>query len=64
MAPNGKVLLINVLFKGQSGDTGVNQAVKTIRDDSTANLKNTGLVSGLTGNAAISVDTTNAYSAA
>jgi RND superfamily putative drug exporter len=64
LSPNGKVLLINVLFKGQPGDTGVNQAVKTIRDDSTAYLKNTGLVSGLTGNAAISVDTTNAYSSA
>ncbi|HEY1633833.1 MAG TPA: MMPL family transporter [Acidimicrobiales bacterium] len=64
LAPNGKVLLINVLFKGQPGDTGVNQAVKIVRDDSTAFLKNTGLVSGLTGNAAISVDTTNAYSSA
>jgi RND superfamily putative drug exporter len=64
LAPNGKVQLINVAFKGQPGDTGVNQAVKTIRNDSTAFLKNTGLVSGLTGNAAISVDTTNAYSSA
>src|SRR5204862_5518313 len=39
-------------------------AVKTVRDDWTAFLKHTGLVSGLTGNASISVDTTNAYSSA
>ena len=64
LSPNGKVQLINVAFNGQPGDTGVNQAVKTVRDDSTAFLKNTGLVSGLTGNASISVDTTNAYSSA
>jgi RND superfamily putative drug exporter len=64
LAPNGKVQLINIAFKGQPGQTNVNTAVKTIRTDSTAFLKNTGLVSGLTGNAAISVDTTNAYNSA
>jgi RND superfamily putative drug exporter len=61
ISQNQKVQLISVIFEGQAGETAVNNAVVTVRNDTTAYFRGTGLVGGLTGNAAISVDTTNAY---
>jgi putative drug exporter of the RND superfamily len=58
---NGKVGALQVAFKGQPGDSQVNSAVTTVRDKSDAYLAGSGLENGLTGNAAISVDTTAAY---
>ena len=49
-SPNGKVAALQVVFDGQPGNSLVNSAVGSVR-----------LTSGLTGNAAISVDTSNAY---
>ncbi len=61
LSKNGKVQIVQVIFKGQPGDPGVSAAVPTIRDKATAFLSGSGLTSGLTGNAAIQVDTTGAY---
>lgn len=58
---NGKVAALQVAFKGQPGDSLVNSAVTTVRDKSDAYLAGSGLKNGLTGSAAISVDTTAAY---
>ena len=58
---NGKVAALQVAFKGQPGDSQVNSAVTTVRNKSDAYLAGSGLKNGLTGNAAISVDTTDAY---
>lgn len=64
LSRNGKVYLINVLFNGQPGAPGVNAAVPVIRDNSTSLLKGSGLEAGLTGSAAIQVDTVSAYNTA
>jgi RND superfamily putative drug exporter len=64
LSPNKKVYLMQVTFKGQPGATQVNSAVVAIRRDTDAFLKGTGLSGGLTGNAAIQVDTTKAYDTA
>lgn len=61
VSSDGKAVALQVVFDGQPGDDQVNAAVPVIRDDAEAQLANTGLVSGLTGNAAIQVDTTAAY---
>jgi putative drug exporter of the RND superfamily len=58
---NGKIAALQVAFKGQPGDSLVNSAVTTVRDKSDAYLAGSGLKDGLTGSAAISVDTTAAY---
>jgi RND superfamily putative drug exporter len=64
ISQNQKAQIVTVVFTGQPGSTVVNNAVDTIRTDTTAYFRGTGLVGGLTGNAAISVDTTNAYASA
>jgi RND superfamily putative drug exporter len=61
LSANGKVMAAQVVFNGQPGDTHVNSAVDSVRSKSDAYLAGSGLKNGLTGNAAISVDTTNAY---
>ena len=61
LSANGKVIAAQVVFAGQPGDSKVNSAVDTVRTKTTAYLAGSGLRSGLTGNAAISVDTTSAY---
>jgi RND superfamily putative drug exporter len=50
-----------VVFKGQPGNDDVNSGVNLVRSKTGAYLAGSGLKDGLTGNAAISVDTTNAY---
>lgn len=64
LSSDKKVQLAQVVFKGQAGDPGPNAAVPVVRDDTTAYLKGSGLVGGLTGNAAISVDSTSAFDSA
>ncbi|MFC9790437.1 MMPL family transporter [Rhodococcus sp. NPDC127528] len=61
LSPDGRVVAIQVAFAGQPGDDRVDAAVPVLRQDATAALQGSGLVSGLTGNAAIQVDTTSAY---
>ena len=60
-SPDGKVAALQVTFAGQPGDETVNDAVADVRDDATKDLEGTGLTAGLTGNAAISVDSNAAY---
>lgn len=60
-SPDGKVAALQVTFAGQPGDETVNDAVADVRDDATKDLEGTGLAAGLTGNAAISVDSNAAY---
>ncbi|MGH9090886.1 MAG: MMPL family transporter [Acidimicrobiales bacterium] len=64
LSTDKKVQLVQVVFKGQSGDPGPNAAVPVVRDKTTAYLQGSGLVGGLTGNAAISVDSTSAFDSA
>jgi RND superfamily putative drug exporter len=61
LAPNGKVMVAQVVFSGQPGDTKVNSGVDAVRSKTNAYLAGSGLKNGLTGNASISVDTTHAY---
>ena len=64
VSTDGKVEIVAVSFKGQSGDAGVNSAVPIVRDQATAYLATSGLNSGLTGSAATSVDSNAAYAQA
>ena len=57
-------MLLQVAFKGQVGDDRVNNAVNSVRSKSKSFLSGSGLGSGLTGNASIQVDTTDAYGTA
>jgi RND superfamily putative drug exporter len=61
VASNQSVATLQVAFAGQPGEDQVNAAVGTVRTTADAFLAGSGLQSGLTGNAAIQVDTTNAY---
>jgi putative drug exporter of the RND superfamily len=61
VASNDSVATIQLAFAGQPGDEQVNAAVGTVRTKADAFLAGSGLNDGLTGNAAIQVDTTNAY---
>ncbi len=56
-----KVQLVQVVFEGQPGTPGPNAAVPLVREKTTAFLDGSGLRGGLTGNAAISVDSTTAF---
>ena len=64
LSSNQKVQLVQVVFSGQPGDAGPNAAVPIVRDKTTSFLAGSGLTGGLTGNAAISVDSTNAFHSA
>ncbi len=61
LSTNSKAMLVQVAFNGQPGDEVVNDAVNSVRSKSTSFLAGSGLDNGLTGNASIQVDTTNAY---
>lgn len=61
LASNGKVMVAQVIFKGQPGDSDVNAGVDAVRSKTDAYLAGSGLKNGVTGNASISVDTTKAY---
>jgi putative drug exporter of the RND superfamily len=64
LSSNKKVQLVEVVFAGQAGDAGPNAAVPIVRDKTTSFLAGSGLTSGLTGNAAISVDSTKDFDSA
>jgi RND superfamily putative drug exporter len=61
LSENKKVQLVQVVFDGQAGDPGPNGAVPTVRERTDSFLAGSGLRGQLTGNAAISVDSTTAY---
>ncbi|WP_072687129.1 MMPL family transporter [Rhodococcus marinonascens] len=61
LSTDGKAAALQVIFNGQPGDEQVDAAVPIVRADAETQLEGSGLVSGLTGNAAIQVDTTAAY---
>ncbi|GAB92453.1 MMPL family transporter [Gordonia rhizosphera] len=61
VAPDDEVVALQVAFDGQPGDPDVDAAVPAVRDAASSALTNTDLTSGLTGNAAILVDSNNAY---
>jgi len=62
LAPDKKVQIVQVTFSGQVGAPTVNAAVSELRHRTSRILAGTGLVAGLTGNAAISVDSTAEFS--
>lgn len=64
LSKNGKVYLIDISFTGPPGARQVDLAVPVVRHDATHFLADTPLQAGLTGNAAIQVDSTAAYSQA
>jgi putative drug exporter of the RND superfamily len=64
LSSNHKVQLVQVVFSGQAGGPGPNAAVPIVRSKTTDFLEGSGLTGGLTGNAAISVDSTNAFDSA
>lgn len=61
VSPDDKVVAIQVAFTGQPGESQVNDAVPAVREAASSALQNTDLTSGLTGNAAILVDSNTAY---
>jgi putative drug exporter of the RND superfamily len=61
LSENKKVQLVQVVFEGQAGTSGPNEAVPKVREETDSFLAGSGLRGQLTGNAAISVDSTNAY---
>jgi putative drug exporter of the RND superfamily len=66
LSSNKKVFLVSISFTQPPGATVVNNAVPTIRSDTTSffSAKDPALKGGLTGSAAIQVDSTNAYDSA
>ena len=62
VSPNRRVQIIQVTFTGQIAAPATNGAVAAIRSQSSRLLAGTGLVAGLTGTAAISVDSTAEFS--
>ncbi|SNS55301.1 MMPL family transporter [Rhodococcoides kyotonense] len=61
LSQDGKAAALQVAFAGQPGDDIVDAAIPLVRDSADSALQGSDLVSGLTGNAAIGVDTTAAY---
>ena len=64
LSSDQKAQLVQVLFEGQAGEPGPNAAVPVVRDKTTQILEGSGLRGQLTGNAAISVDSTTAFDSA
>ena len=62
VSPNGRVHLVQVAFSGDSRDERVQDAVGALRERAEPLFAGTGLVAGLTGDAAIVVDRADAYS--
>lgn len=61
LSSNKKIQLVQVVFHGQAGDSGPNQAVVAVRDKTNQYLTGSGLVGQMTGSAPISVDSTTAF---
>jgi putative drug exporter of the RND superfamily len=64
LAPNGNVQLVQVGFNGPAQSKPVENAIKPLRSQALRLLQGSGLQAGLTGNAAINEDTSNAYTSA
>ncbi len=63
-SPNGKAQLIDVAFRGSSQDQSVQQAVGTLRAGADSVLEGGSLRAGLTGEAAIQVDSSSSFGSA
>jgi RND superfamily putative drug exporter len=64
LAPNHRIQLVRVDFLGQANDTGVQDAVTALRQEIRPLLRGSGLTAGLTGDAAMLVDSAKAYATA
>jgi RND superfamily putative drug exporter len=64
VSPDRRLDVVQVFFRGQPGEPQVNAAVGRVRALATSALTGTGLEAGLTGNAAIQVDTSRAFATA
>ncbi len=64
LSPDKQVQIVQIAFTGQVGAPATNAAVSELRMQTDRILAGTGLVAGLTGNAAISVDSTAEFSRA
>ena len=64
LSENGRVQLVNVQFAGEATDDAVHDAIPEIRDDAASRLADSGLVAELTGEAAIQLDSEEAFSSA
>lgn len=62
VSPNGRVQLVQVAFSGDSRDERIQDAVGALRERAAPLFAGTGLVAGLTGDAAIVVDRADASS--
>lgn len=62
VSPNGRVQLVQVAFSGDSRDERIQDAVGALRERAAPLFAGTGLVAGLTGDAAIVVDRADAFS--
>jgi RND superfamily putative drug exporter len=63
-SPNGKAQLVDVAFQGSSQDPLVQKAVGTLRTTANSILRASSLRAGLTGDAAIQVDSSNSFGSA
>lgn len=61
LAPNRRVQLVQVAFRGQSPEPAVQDAIVPLRARMRALLRGSGLRAGLTGDAGITVDSNQAY---
>lgn len=65
LSENGRVQLVDVEFEGEATDGGVHDAIADIREEAASRLAaDSGLVLGLTGEAAIQLDAEEAFSSA
>jgi putative drug exporter of the RND superfamily len=64
LAKNGRVQLVSVEFEGESTDDPVHEAITAIRAEAESRLAGSGLVAGLTGEAAIQLDAEEAFGSA
>jgi RND superfamily putative drug exporter len=63
-SPNGKAQLVDVAFGGSAQDSSVQRAVGTLRTNANSILRGGTLRAGLTGDAAIQVDSSNSFGSA
>jgi RND superfamily putative drug exporter len=64
VAENGRVQLVDVEFEGQATDKGVHEAIAAVREAAVEALDGTALQAALTGEAAIQLDTEEAFGSA
>jgi len=64
VSENKKIALMQVSLEGQDSDDAVMDAVKAVREKLPATIKGTGLAAGVTGQAAVTLDTMDKFSTA